>query len=92
MEFNNLKFVCTCYACPEQYDVFKNGKQVGYVRLRWGGLVCEYPDVFGEVIYSTEIGDGWTGEFRNEKERKKYLQIIANKIEERLQKDENLVR
>ena len=29
-----LKFVCTCGACPEQYDVFDGEEMAGYVRLR----------------------------------------------------------
>lgn len=33
----SLKFVKTCSACPEQYDVFdSDGNEVGYVRLRHG--------------------------------------------------------
>ena len=35
-------FVCTCHACPEQYDVYKgdykDGNQVAYIRQRWGHL------------------------------------------------------
>ena len=53
----NIEFHLTCSACPEQYDVFKDNKQVGYVRLRWGHLRAEYPDVCGEEVYSAEIGD-----------------------------------
>lgn len=47
MKIKGLQFIQTCGACPEQYDVLdKSGNTVGYVRLRWGGLTCEYPDVF----------------------------------------------
>ena len=38
MIIKGLNFKKTCDACPEQYDVFKDEKQVGYVRLRWGNL------------------------------------------------------
>lgn len=49
----------TCWACPEQYDVFLDNKQVGYLRLRNGFFRCEYPDIGGETIYTnTECGDG----------------------------------
>lgn len=84
MEIKGLKFVMTCGACPEQYDVFdKNGKMVGYVRLRWGRLLCRYQDVFGGIIYHADIGDGWTGEFENEEQRMHHLNMIADKILEK---------
>jgi len=41
MEINGYKLVLTCGACPEQYDVFKNGQQVGYLRLRHGFFSAE---------------------------------------------------
>lgn len=31
-----LEFKQTCFACPEQYDVYDDFYQVGYVRLRNG--------------------------------------------------------
>lgn len=81
MKIKGLDFVKTCSVCPEQYDVFNGkGKQVGYVRLRWGELTCEYPDVGGEYIYTTAIGDGYTGEFENQEQREHHLNAIADKI------------
>ncbi len=81
MRIKGLNFSCTCSACPEQYDVFDdNGKQVGYVRLRYGGLTCEYPDVGGEYIYHASIGDGWTGCFENTAQQIEHLNNIADKI------------
>jgi hypothetical protein len=85
MNINGLNFKCTCSSCPEQYDVFDgNGNIVGYVRLRWGSLRCEYPDVGGEVIYHAGIGNGWNGQFENEEQRKYHLTMIANKILEKI--------
>ena len=50
-------FVNTCYACPEQYDVYRdNGQICAYVRLRWGNLYAEYPSIDGEVIYTVKPG------------------------------------
>jgi hypothetical protein len=81
MIIKGLNFVCTCYGCPEQYDVFdSSGNQVGYVRLRWGGLTCEYPDCGEELIYEADIGDGWTGSFENEEQRSFHLCAIADEI------------
>lgn len=49
----------TCSACPEQYDVYKDGKQVGYLRLRHGYFVASYLDCGGETVYeSATDGDG----------------------------------
>lgn len=76
-----LKFACTCSGCPEQYDVFdSNDNIVGYVRLRWGELTCNYPNVDGELIYEASVGDDWCGSFKSEKQRVHYLNVIANKI------------
>lgn len=60
VEINGLEFVCTCQACPEQYDVFKDGKQVAYVRLRWSHLRVDVPECGQTTIYSEEYNDGGT--------------------------------
>lgn len=85
MKIKGLNFVCTCSICPEQYDVYDyKGEHVGYVRLRWGELRCDYPDVLEETIYHASIGDGFTGEFENEGQRMEYLNEIADKILEKM--------
>ena len=62
-------FVCTCHACPEQYNVYKgdykNGNCVAYVHKRWGHLAV-HPVVNGQVdcdktIYSETENDPWNG-------------------------------
>ena len=80
MNIKGLRFIETCSACPEQYDVDYDGKQVGYIRLRYGRLTVEYPDVGGEVIYEASIGDDWTGEFESEEQRQYHLNNIADII------------
>ena len=46
-------------ACPEQYDVFKDGEQVAYYRLRHGEFTIDYPNVLGLTILSADAnGDG----------------------------------
>jgi mRNA-degrading endonuclease RelE of RelBE toxin-antitoxin system len=56
---NGLELKMTCPACPEQYDVFKDGKQVGYFRLRHGEFRVDYQKCGGETIYEAEpSGDG----------------------------------
>ena len=81
MKIDDLLFIRTCSACPEQYDVYDpNNRLVGYVRLRWGLLYCSYPDVDGEIIYEAEVGDGWTGSFQSDEQRYEHLRNIAECI------------
>lgn len=76
-----LYFLSTCYACPEQYDVYReNGEICSYVRLRWGNLIVEYPDVSGEIIYHECFEDNFKGMFDDDIERQKYLSEISNVI------------
>lgn len=56
---HGLELKITCGACPEQYEVFKDGVQVGYYRLRHGLFRVDYPTVNKETIYEAEpLGDG----------------------------------
>lgn len=49
----------TCGACPEQYDAFLDGEQVGYLRLRHGRFRVDYPDCGGETVFEAgPRGDG----------------------------------
>ena len=90
MVIGNYNFVCTCSACPEQYDVFdKDGNQVCYVRLRWGSLYAEYPDVGGYEIYHASIGDNFGGCFENDQQRQIHLIRIANAIDKHIEKVSN---
>ena len=87
MNIKGLDFRCTCSACPEQYDVYDDNNIVGYVRLRWGRLSCEYPDVGGEEIYYASVGDGWDGCFKNDSQRRMYLTKIADEIIKKIGKE-----
>jgi len=84
MIIENLKFEVTSPGCPEQYDVFKNNKQIAYIRLRWGHLIVEHPDVNGELIYEHCFDSDEKGGFDGEDERSMFLELIANKINRRL--------
>jgi hypothetical protein len=52
------RLICTCGACPEQYDVFDDiSKQpVGYLRLRHGHFRADYPACGGETVYESFTG------------------------------------
>lgn len=59
MNILGCELVMTCGACPEQYDVYLDNKQVGYLRLRHGIFRAHYKDCAGENIYTaTPQGDG----------------------------------
>jgi len=82
VNINGLDFKQTCAESPEQYDVFKDGRQVGWVRLRHGELIVRAPDSNGMAIYGTEQqrGDGcFDGD-----ERYEWLERCADEINETL--------
>jgi len=81
-EIYGLRFVMTCGACPEQYDVFHGDEQIGYVRLRHGCLTVAYPHVGGECILQTTDLKG-DGIFADEREREKWLKGAAVFLHER---------
>lgn len=77
LEIDGYKLVLTCMACPEQYDVFKDDKQVGYLRLRHGYFRADVPDCGGETVYEAEpSGDG----IFQDSERDYYLETAIAKI------------
>lgn len=81
IEIQGLTFRLTCWACPEQYDVFlPSGKQIGYVRLRHGGLRASCPDYGGDEVYWCNFDDGWKGLFDSDEERQEHLKKIAEAI------------
>lgn len=81
---DDLQLVCTCGACPEQYDVFDSkGHQVGYLRLRHGYFRADYPDVYGETVYeSRTIGDGVFDDDERQIELKNAIAAIRKRINE----------
>lgn len=85
-----LRTVLTCGACPEQYDVLDDkDKEVGYLRLRWGGFTADVTiNGFYEEVYSyTYDNQPMLGLFPSEEERqlqiKKALKAIKKELERR---------
>ncbi len=73
----------TSGACPEQYNAFIDGKQVGYLRLRHGSFTVECPDSGGELVFSASPqGDGAFTLF----EREQYLKAAKKAIKGWLKK------
>ena len=79
MNIKGYELVQTCWACPEQYDVFKDDKQVGYLRLRHGWFYASVPDCSDEIVYEAHPkGDGTF----EEDERMNYLEEAIKTIDE----------
>lgn len=60
-DIGGCRLVCTCPACPEQYDVFdKDGSlKMGYLRLRHGRFRADVPVCGGYTVYESHPeGDG----------------------------------
>lgn len=71
----------TCGACPEQYDAFLEGAQVGYLRLRHGDFRVDFPECGGETIY--EASPQGDGAFEDD-ERDYYLKFAVDAIHKKL--------
>lgn len=84
LTIEGLLFHKTCDACPEQYDVYKRTKQVGYVRLRWGNLTVDFPGALGKLIYHKKFSEEYKGCFNDDNERITYLKKVAKCIKEEL--------
>ena len=91
MQLNGYNFVCTCLACPEQYDVYSpSGGLIAYVRLRHGVLTadiggCSMSPHFR--IFEYEFEDPFQGSFTSSAERASYLRKIVVAIEARCEED-----
>lgn len=77
-----LELERTCFACPEQYDVYAGNVQVGYLRLRHGNFTASYPDVGGVVVYQhCPDGDGIFLEHERLYQLTKAIKAIKNKLD-----------
>lgn len=54
MNHEDLELKQTCFACPEQYDVYHGTEKVGYIRYRHGFFIVN-PVVNGDYYFSTEL-------------------------------------
>lgn len=63
----SVNLVNTCQAMPEQYDVFRGERQVGYLRLRHGHFTASYPNHYSERVYEAAVRG--SGMFYDHEER-----------------------
>lgn len=92
ISIDGLLFKQTCFACPEQYDVYQGDKKVAYVHLRHGHLSLSNADI-SEDWFNVEadnnsilksyylVGDDW---FDDDNERVFYLTLFAKIIHKKL--------
>ena len=68
MKIKNI--ICTCSACPSQWEIKLEDGRMIYVRYRWGALAFDisleptddvYQAINGEQIYHEQIGDSMDG-------------------------------
>ncbi len=81
---NGFKLIRTCFACPEQYDVYKvnedgSEENVAYLRLRHGMFRAECP-FMGKLVYTSNDMRG-DGIFYDE-ERDRFLNEALDKVKE----------
>lgn len=77
-----MDFINTCYACPEQYDVKLEDMMLAYIRLRFGHLTVEVPDVGGTLIYKHTFQNAeMKGCFSSDEERDLFLSHIEKLLE-----------
>jgi len=50
-----LTMVQTCSVAPEQYEVFKDGMPVGYLRVRWSSFRVKFPSAADERLYEGAV-------------------------------------
>ena len=74
----------TCECCPEQYWAHSGVKTIGYIRLRWGHLTCDYLPGGKAKLSDDDIrvldhqfqereDDEYKGSFDTDEERKEWL-------------------
>lgn len=72
----------TCFACPEQYDVYLEDEKVGYLRLRHGHFRCDVPDCGGKRVFDAYTeGDGMFDEDERDPMLSEALAALAEEIE-----------
>ena len=79
----------TCKCCPEQYWAYKGSHIIGYIRLRWGHLTCDYLPTGRltgndirviDKVFNERADNEYKGSFDTEEEREYWL----NKCKEAL--------
>lgn len=70
---------------PEQYEVYYNGQEIGYVRYRFGYLTAEFPTVGAWCIFEKKLATQ-SGQMTDQ-ERGKWLRVIAKRYRKCLREE-----
>ena len=87
MTIKGYELVLTNADCPEQYDVFKDGEQVAYFRLRHGFFSAECPEACEELVYEAKTKG--SGAFDDDDEREKCISEAIDAVDRWLMKEQN---
>jgi len=86
-ECGGYRWVMTCAACPEQYDVYSGESLVAYVRFRYGQLamwsVNDDTDT-RHLEYCHSFPDDMQGTFDDDYERESYMDVMARELDTHL--------
>lgn len=91
----------TCECCPEQYWVKTGTETIGYIRLRFGHLTCEYlpqgkltdSDIMVyEYTFNDRVDDEYKGCFDTEDERKYHLSKCKDTLIKEYQKQKQIAK
>lgn len=81
----------TCESTPEQYDVLRGRRKIGYVRFRYALLTVEYPDAYGELLFEEHWpvdsrGDEYRSEWDTQDQRAhdltRFLEMLVKRDNE----------
>lgn len=76
-KYKKFRAVLTCFACPEQYDIFKGSENVGYFRVRHGRFAAYRSINHDGPFYETRTqGDGMFSDSEREKQLHHALDLL----------------
>lgn len=81
MSIYHYDLIRTSIACPEQYDVYSEDVQVGYLRLRFGAFTVRTPGLYGEIVYEAHVASDGIFDYE---EREEYLHQAVHAIHKAL--------
>jgi len=78
----------TCVSTPEQYDVLRGDRLIGYIRFRHAKLRVQYPYVGGETLFEEQWpGDEYRSEWDTQDQRahdlSRFLEMLVKRDDQR---------
>ena len=96
MKTTDIKVVSLNTVCPEQYEFYnsKTEEKIGYLRVRFGVLRCDYYDGDGRrkvILTLTFPFDDYRG-YLNETERRYYLPKVRKLLVKEYNKEHGFIQ